>query len=201
MKNCKICKAEIDENKVFCSNRCRQKAYRKRSKVKINIEPNKIEVVKPYTPEYKTQFALYQNCKKNASQIETKISEIKNEIEGIENRNNSFFGRKKVLLTIFGISFSLGFLTYKLIILISRTKRKGIVFLSVFAPIILFTKIFGQKLQNEDDKDYMASRKKIRPLKANLIHFEKLLLGAKESVDIEKMELEKVPKYEILQVQ
>ena len=95
MNKCKNCKAEIDDNKSFCSNRCRQKGYRKRQKIKMETKQLEIAPVREYSPKYKEQFSIYQASKTLAEQIENKIKGLNCQIESIENRNNTFFRQKR----------------------------------------------------------------------------------------------------------
>ncbi len=155
MNKCHNCKAEIDENKSFCSNRCRQKGYPKRKKIRKEIKPLNIEPVREYSQEYKDQFAMYQNNKKSVQHFQNQITALKSKIDSIENRNYTVFGQKKIMVKSYGLSLVLAFITFKAISVTLESKRKGILFFVIFAPLIYAAYFFGQKLQNEGDADYL----------------------------------------------
>jgi hypothetical protein len=195
MKNCEFCKVEIAENKTYCSTACKQKAYRKRSKIKVIELATIPETQLEYSPQYIEQIKLVRQSESNVIKIQSEITAIEIEINQIETRNYTIFGKKSMIISAYGFSIVLAYISFKIADILSEKKNKGWVFAACLGPFLAIAHFGGNYFQKNEDLYYLEAVKSLKPLKIRKSELESQLLMAKQAYLIEKTELDYLPKF------
>ncbi|MBP6410841.1 MAG: hypothetical protein KA313_07065 [Pseudarcicella sp.] len=111
---------------------------------------------------------------------------MKQKIESIENRNNSIFGKKRIIINTFGISVVFSIIIFKVLSTVFQPKTKGGLLCFILAPALFGANFYGKKIQKIDDDEYLIKLNGLNALKKKLIDHENRLISIKESFKIEK---------------
>jgi len=208
---CKKAFSPANKRNVYCSDGCKQDAYRERKGIaKPNFLPS-AEKYHTFKSKEKTlvysrvHTRAYTDKQKDIEKLKKELNAIKKEvianqdrIEGIVKRNDSFFLKRASSIISGFVAIVAGWAIYGIIKQLFRFKltRFGLIVLGI--PFLILAILIGFMVQKKDDKRHIADL-------ANLNSFRAVLEDAKNRLKQKELEIAKeelilstMPEFELL---
>lgn len=208
--NCAECSKDFtptNKRNIYCSDGCKQEAYRKRNGIarpEFLDKKDKYHVFKSEKTEVVYREVIrreYTELEKKISRLNIDLKSVKNEKSAIENkiskllsRNSSFIGKKLATITTFAIGIGLGGVIA--LLMRNRVTRMSVFLLSV--PFIVIVGVLALAFQKDSDKEYENEIIKLPDYRSKVIELDNKEKSIQIDIEYESDMLSKIPKFERL---
>jgi tRNA uridine 5-carbamoylmethylation protein Kti12 len=208
---CKKAFTPSNKRNVYCSDGCKQDAYRDRKGIaKPNFLPtaDKYHVFKSeekilvyskvHTRAYTDKEKDIEKLKKELNGIKKEVTANQNRIDSIINRNDSFFLKRATSILSGLVAIAAGWAIYALIKYLYKFKLTRIGLIIIGVPFVVLAVLIGFIVQKKDDKQHTEDLSNLSSFKAVLedaVNRQKL----KElEISREELILSTIPEFELL---